>query len=181
MQKTYDLVIIDAPPRLMTATVNAVCASTHVLVPTILDGLSASAAVNTIDALLKLKDKISPSLKIVGVVPTFVFQKTGYRRREALALNDLKEDIQARFSRKQEGAIKVFEDERILRKEAIANVAGEKVAFFHDADVRNMYTRLGIAVARAIGGELERKLGDEGARATVEPRSADDNVVQLGV
>ena len=36
VRKKYDLVIIDAPPRLTTATVNAICASTHILVPTML-------------------------------------------------------------------------------------------------------------------------------------------------
>lgn len=30
--KKFDIVLIDAPPRLTTATINALCASTHVLV-----------------------------------------------------------------------------------------------------------------------------------------------------
>jgi cellulose biosynthesis protein BcsQ len=45
----YDIVIIDAPPRLTTASANALCASTHVLVPTILDNMSATAAVYTLE------------------------------------------------------------------------------------------------------------------------------------
>ena len=36
----FDLVIIDAPPRLTTGCVQALCAGTHILIPTVLDHLS---------------------------------------------------------------------------------------------------------------------------------------------
>jgi chromosome partitioning protein len=181
IRNRYDLVIIDAPPRLMTATVNALCASTHVIVPTILDGLSSSAALNTVDAILKLRDKISPSLKVAGIVPTFVYKSTGYSAREAKALTYIHDEIDNVLSTKQDSPIEVFEGERILRKEAIANAAGEKVAFFQDAAVRNMYTQLGIALSKCVGGSLERKLRDEGKGAESRSEVAGNNVVQLGL
>ena len=180
IRNRYDLVMIDAPPRLMTATVNALCASTHVFVPTILDGLSASAALNTIDAIMKLRDKISPSLKVAGVVPTFVYKSTEYSKRENKALAYLHEEIDNRLSSKQDAPIEIFERERILRKEAIANAAGEKVAFFQDADVRNMYTQLGLAISKCVGGNLERKLRNEGSGTEARSRSVGNNVVQFG-
>jgi len=178
--EAYDIVIIDAPPRLTTASANALCASTHVLVPTILDNMSATAAVNTLDAILKLKDRVSPTLNIIGVAPTFVFKSTGYKPREAEALAYIRGEIATRFSRRQEKPIVVFESERITRKEAFANAAGENVAFFEDPDVREMFAKLGESVSQAIGGEFALKVQNGRPRSQAEARKPRSNVVSVG-
>lgn len=178
--EAYDIVIIDAPPRLTTASANALCASTHVLVPTILDNISATAAVNTLDAIQKLKEQVSPELEILGVVPTFVHQATGYRDREAESLFYIKTEIATRFTKKKDAFIRVFEDERITRKVAFSDAAGEKVAFFENADVRTMFVKLGKAIALGIGGDFALKVQNGRPRpptATHQPRS---NVVNVG-
>lgn len=43
VQKEYDLVLIDIGPRLTTASICALAAATHIIIPTILDQLSAEA------------------------------------------------------------------------------------------------------------------------------------------
>lgn len=179
-KEAYDIVVIDAPPRLTTASANALCASTHVLVPTILDNMSATAAVNTLDAILKLKDRVSPTLKIVGVVPTFVFQSTGYKTREMEALAYIKGEIANSLARRQDTPIQVFESERILRKQAFANVAGEKVAFFEDPEVRAMFTKLGESIALAIGSDFALKVQNGRPRTPAEARQPRSNVVNVG-
>ena len=179
-REAYDIVIIDAPPRLTTASANALCASTHVLVPTILDNMSATAAVNTLDAILKLKDRVSPTLKIVGVVPTFVFQSTGYKARELESLAYIKTEITSSLSKRQDSPIAVFENERILRKQAFANVAGEKVAFFEDADVGAMFMALGNSISQAIGGDFALKVQNGRPRSPAEARQPRSNVVNVG-
>lgn len=176
----YDIVIIDAPPRLTTATANAICASTHIIVPTILDNMSSTAAVNTLDAILKLKDKVSPNLRILGIIPTFVFQSSGYKQREIEALAYMRSEIATRFARHQDATINVYEDERILRKEAFAKFVGEKVAFFEDADVRNLFKALGSSIARDIGNELARKVQNASPRTEAETREPRSNIVNLG-
>lgn len=176
----YDIIIIDAPPRLTTASANALCASTHVLVPTILDNMSSSAAVNTLDTILKFRDQVTPSLRIVGVVPTFVFQSTSYKTRELEALAYIKSEVDTRFRRRQDTSILIFEDERIMRREAFAKYAGDKVAFFEDADVRMMFTRLGNKVAQAIGDEFARKLENAGTRTQREAAEPRRNIINLG-
>ncbi len=179
-KEAYDIVIIDAPPRLTTASANALCASTHVLVPTILDNMSATAAVNTLDAILKLKDRVSPTLKIAGVVPTLVFRSTGYKAREAEALAYLKSEVATQFSKRQDTPIKLFEDERVMRREAFANAAGEKVAFFEDADVREMFVNLGQGLALAIGGDFAVKVQNGRPRSPSAAREPRSNVVNVG-
>lgn len=80
VQSNFDLAIIDAPPRLTTAHVQAMCASTHLLIPTILDSLSVDAVARYVDQIAthKLGPKgddrsvICPHLEVLGVVCTLV-------------------------------------------------------------------------------------------------------------
>jgi cellulose biosynthesis protein BcsQ len=69
IQRSFDRIIIDAPPRLTTAAVQALCAATHVLIPTILDELS-SEAVGAFADQLRINQSLWPRLKILGVVGT---------------------------------------------------------------------------------------------------------------
>jgi chromosome partitioning protein len=178
VRNRYDLVIIDAPPRLMTTSVNALCASTHVLVPTILDNISSTAALTTVDTILKIKTKLSPSLKIVGIVPTFVAQSTNFSRHEKRALDFLGTEVAARYAR-EPSPIRIL-DERILRRTAIANAAGEKIAFFAEPEVELMYSRLAMRLADSFGDEFLRKITNERSGSATAPTSAEGNVVRLG-
>jgi cellulose biosynthesis protein BcsQ len=69
VQRSFDRVIIDAPPRLTTASIQALCAATHVLIPTVLDELSTEAVAAFADQ-LRIHQSLWPHLKIVGVVGT---------------------------------------------------------------------------------------------------------------
>lgn len=80
VQANFDLVIIDSPPRLTTSHIQAMCASTHLLVPTILDGLSGDAVARYLDQIAVHKNgpssdhgrAICPYLQPIGVVCTLV-------------------------------------------------------------------------------------------------------------
>lgn len=80
VQAEFDLVLIDAPPRLTTSHIQALCASTHVLIPTILDGLSSDAVARYLDQLATLKLgplgndrlRLCPQIEPLGVVCTMV-------------------------------------------------------------------------------------------------------------
>ena len=67
VQDRFDRVIIDAPPRQTTAQIQALCAATHVLIPTILDPLSGEAVGTFVEQLLAHKG-LWPHLQIIGVV-----------------------------------------------------------------------------------------------------------------
>ena len=73
----FDIVLIDAPPRLLTGVVNALAASTDVLIPTILDGQSHIATLNTITAVQQFRQKLNPGLRVLGVVPSMVSSANG--------------------------------------------------------------------------------------------------------
>ena len=63
----FDRIIIDAPPRQTTAQIQALCAATHVLIPTVLDPLSGEAVGTFVEQLLA-HGSLWPHLQIIGVV-----------------------------------------------------------------------------------------------------------------
>ncbi len=67
---SFDVILIDAPPRLTTASVQALCASTHVLIPTVLDPLSSDDPVGYFGQQLKAHQELWPQLKVMGVAGT---------------------------------------------------------------------------------------------------------------
>lgn len=71
IQRKFDLIIIDAPPRLTTATIQALSASTHVLIPTKLDRLSGDAVGTFVDQIEEFRT-LWPKLKIAGAIGMMV-------------------------------------------------------------------------------------------------------------
>ena len=69
IRDAFDVVIVDCPPRLTTSTAQALCAGSHLLIPTILDKPSAEAVISFCEEVERLKNnKICPMLEYVGVV-----------------------------------------------------------------------------------------------------------------
>jgi len=176
VQAHFDIVIIDASPRITTASINALCGSTHVLIPTILDGTSATAALNTVSAVCNLKQKLSPSLQLLGILPTFVDKRTDYTPREKMNLSFLVEELTNRFS---DEAIKVLDGERILRRAAVAAAAGNGAAYFHDVEVREMFRSLGQRIATEIDRGSLRTIANESEGNDRRVEGNQGNVVRL--
>ena len=157
-QQRFDLVIIDAPPRLMTATVNAACASTHFIIPTILDGLSVSAALNTLGVFRQMQKTIAPQIQPAAIIPTMVAQKS-LGLSESIALNELREGL-AHFWPASPAPV-IFDDAYVCRKAAIARTAGSQIAYLADNSVAKMFD--------PIGAKLEARLFHAGPRPETGP------------
>ena len=78
--KNYDFVIVDTPPSLGILTVNALVASTHLLVPI----QAAYFAIEGTDDLLETYERIrarpNPDLKVLGVLITLFDKRTNISR-----------------------------------------------------------------------------------------------------
>lgn len=74
LARDFDIVIIDTPPRLTMASINAFCASTHVLIPTALTSMSQSGAVTFVHYLNEFRKTLCPSINVLGVIATFTAQ-----------------------------------------------------------------------------------------------------------
>ena len=73
---TFKYVVIDTPPRLNLATINALCASTHLLIPTIFDLLS----IENVGGLLNQTDTwfrrdLNPHLALTGIIGSMTNQR----------------------------------------------------------------------------------------------------------
>ena len=87
----YDVVLIDAPPRLTTGAVGALVAGTHLLVPTILDPLSAETAGSFLRQAWALRVRLNLGIELVGVVGTMtppqpLENALGSRQQDALGI-----------------------------------------------------------------------------------------------
>ena len=142
----FDLVLIDAPPRLLTGVVNALAASTHVLVPTILDGQSHIATLNTLGAIQIFRQRLNRSLKTLAVVPSHVTNSTSYNARELSAISELERNMPEYHL---DGPLPILVDRPIVRKEELAKAGGSEVYYLTDSndkktnEIRQMFAHLG--------------------------------------
>jgi cellulose biosynthesis protein BcsQ len=138
----YDVVLIDAAPRLTTATINALCASTHVLVPGIFNLVSAEPVANFIRDTSQIMSRLNPRLTFVGVVETLApprTQRQGPREKARGELADLLKQ-HAPHVKILDSAI----DRRpVLEQEGVA---------YGEADVKALFDALGTEIVALVGG-----------------------------
>jgi cellulose biosynthesis protein BcsQ len=169
VQKLFDYIIIDAPPRLTTACVQSLCAATHVLIPTILDDLSAPAVGAFADQ-LRVNQEIWPHLRIIGVVGTMtdlnpgkagVAPEDAFKPFEADAIVSVKDALaQALLTAAPPlRDAKMFPEKCFIPQKAeLAKAAGYRIAYSAAGnsqalvEVREAFDRLGDAIDRRIRG-----------------------------
>lgn len=163
----FDIVLIDAPPRLLTGVVNALTASTHVLVPTILDGQSLNATLNTLAAIQQFRMKLNPQLQVLGVVPSMVAAATGYNGLEETFIESLERQIPLMYN----GIVPVLTGTPICRRQELAKAGGSEILFAADGNAapvraaRDMFRELG----QSISGRLKWNSSGNHAEVYVMP------------
>lgn len=70
--EALDFVIIDTPPTLDTATINAMIASTHILIPVQYEIFSTSGLITLMENIQEAKENVNPSLQVLGIFVTRV-------------------------------------------------------------------------------------------------------------
>jgi cellulose biosynthesis protein BcsQ len=144
----FDIVIIDVGPRLTTAFIAALCACTHLIIPTNLDRLAAETIQSFLKRVKDLKSDFNLPIKLAGVVGTLMpsARLTG---DENIALSTVREGLQG-----WDGDQYIF-DAKIPRLNAITNSAGARIGYLQagpaGASVRNKFN--------ALGGELCTRIG----------------------
>jgi len=83
-QKGYDIILLDCPPRWTPASINAMTCSDFVLVPMLLDPISAEAVPRLLGWLYHLKTmNVCPDLRILGVIGNNTLRKKPLIKKEA--------------------------------------------------------------------------------------------------
>ena len=121
VQQNFDRVIIDAPPRMTTGLVNALCASTHLVVPFVLDVLSAERVGLFLRTVDRMRGQLFPYLKLAGVVGTMKGDTSSrLRGAEQKAILEAERGVSLNWGDGQY----VLKDFLIPRRQAIADTAG---------------------------------------------------------
>lgn len=76
LKKTYKVIIIDTPPTLGLITVNALVASTHVLVPIQSSYFALEGTDDLLETIEKVKARPNPKLEMLGVLVTLHDKRT---------------------------------------------------------------------------------------------------------
>jgi chromosome partitioning protein len=72
----YDIVIIDCPPSLSLLTVNGLIAANYVLLPVQAEFYALEGLGQLLETMKLIREKMNPSLDLVGVLPTMVDSRT---------------------------------------------------------------------------------------------------------
>jgi chromosome partitioning protein len=138
----YDLILIDAPPRLSTGAINALASSQVVLIPTVLDRLSAEAIGNFVSRLNHFRP-MNTALQYAGVIGTLRGQLGGADVTEGA--RQIAEEGVAKWT----GTPYVFECD-IKYFVDLAREAGSNVGYLKHSAVREAYILL--------ANEIEKQL-----------------------
>jgi len=130
----FDIVLIDCPPRLLTGAVTALTASTHVLVPTILDGASHIATLNTLSAIQQFQMKLNPKLRILGIVPSMVSVAGSYSANEQHFIAEIERQLPELYL----GPVPVLKNYPILRRQELAKAGGSEILVAADGNNANI-------------------------------------------
>ena len=156
IREKFDIVLIDAGPRFSTSTINALTASTHLVIPTILDQMSAQAVGYFSKELDRHRNQLFPNLKLLGVVPTFVTQdpkeepaEYKFNDNEKQNADQLDRELESIWTLKNS----VLREGRVPDRADYAKVAGYGVAFYHYADAELVFSRLGRLIAKRLRNE----------------------------
>lgn len=146
-QERFDFILIDCPPRLTLAGINALAAADFILVPVIPDRVSAEAVPRLLISLREFRDKgVCTNLNILGIVGNRAFHRRKIIKREQEVWSTLKSSCKdawlepvhifkhvvphstmfaeaaanRRFAAEYEGLAPVFKDlvQEILRRKA---------------------------------------------------------------
>jgi chromosome partitioning protein len=88
VKDAYDYVLIDTPPSLGLLTINALVASTGVIVPVQCEYLSLRGLVQLENTLSMIRENLNPTVEIEGILPTMYDSRTLHSREAVEILQE---------------------------------------------------------------------------------------------
>lgn len=143
IQSRFDVILIDCPPRLSTATINALCASTHLLIPTVPDNSSLEAVANFLKMYRRVTARLNHNINLLGVAPTLTLQSK-LTQDEANSLEKLSDRVRLFGG----GEPPYIFQNNIPRNLPIARLAGQGIALVRaPAPTKKLFKDFGAEVA----------------------------------
>jgi len=124
IQNYYDFIFIDCPPSLGLLTINALCASQNVVIPTATDYLAYRGLKLLLETIKKVKENLNENLNIAGVIATFYDSRTLHSKEVLEALGEeqkilgvIKKSVQVQDSIMSGKSIITYNPEHPIAKE----------------------------------------------------------------
>jgi chromosome partitioning protein len=156
LKPQYDLILIDCPPSLRLLTLNALCASSEVLIPLQCEYLAMRGMRLLLDEIERIRRRLNPGLDIVGVLATMYATGTVHAR-------EVLQETREVFGEKVFDAV-VYKSIRFPE----ASVAGLAIGEYADG-------HKGAAAYRELAKELLARGGPNAGQPDPRPGTRDDS------
>jgi chromosome partitioning protein len=148
----YDYVLLDCPPRLTTACINAFSAADFVLIPVIPDQTSAEAVPRQLRALKKLQGIVCPRLEVLGLVANRTSPRERLVQREQAIWDSLQRRCEDPWGEE------IYQFRTLIRqKAAFAEAARANWFAVRSKEVETMFRDLAREVLQRIAAHERRQ------------------------
>ena len=86
---SFDIIVLDTPPTLGLLTVNALVASSHIIIPIQSSYFAMEGTDDLLETIEKIKRRLNPGLEILGVVVTMYDKRTVLGRDIMMQIKDV--------------------------------------------------------------------------------------------
>jgi chromosome partitioning protein len=139
----YDVILIDVGPRLTLASYSAICASTHVLVPTNLDRLSAETLGGFLARVKELKTKFDLPIELLGIIGTMT-HNSRLRPEEEDAQGTIRDWVKKNWDAERDYLLK----RHMPHKTVFSQHAGIEIAYTRSREARGVINPIGDEVTQ---------------------------------
>lgn len=153
VRQRYSVILLDMPPRLSLGAVNALVASHHLIVPTMLDKLSAEAVRQFLATAFHIKEDMNLDINLLGIAASMI-------RSQSLSKNVRLVWDQIGEMSPSWGEVDHRFKQMIPLRADIAKAAGEDIAYLTAPENREVF--------KAFGDEVWERLFPQPIRSAVE-------------
>lgn len=81
LKENYDYVLIDTPPTVALLTLNALVASTHVMIPILLNFLAIEGLAQLTQSIYRINASLNPEVRMAGIIPNQYNIRSNHSKR----------------------------------------------------------------------------------------------------
>lgn len=144
VKQHFDIVLIDAPPRMTLGFLNGFCAATHIFVPTVVDYASARAVGHFARQFSRLVPAVNPLIAFAGIIGTLTNGGPQLPRVNAGVANATEAEVQKAFGDKRPYFIR----EAVMTRSApLAAATDSGIAYWQVPNTQPMFNEIVKAIA----------------------------------